>query len=347
MTPDVARDGAAKKVKFRREARFANASCLLCYLLPAAGPTNRNMKVSKYIAAATVTFGVIARGATLVVPVTEDTTLSEIDPNFNLGAVILGAGGINQVSTQTEAPYRMRSLLLFELAGIPTGATITSAELSVTLVNVPPGTLDGPPPGSTFELHRVLKEWGEGNKGGFSPRGAAATTGDATWNFAKHQVAAWSSPGASDPADATTAISSSIFMDGIATYTFPSTGALVADVQSWLDNPATNFGWLMKSDSEPLQESARRFASRENATGKPTLTLTYNAPVPELRIQQFELRPTGMFLAWTGVSPRYRVERADNILGPWTPVTDATTDLQTTAPAGGAMAFYRVASALP
>jgi hypothetical protein len=114
-----------------------------------------------------------------------------------------------------------------------------------------------------------------------------------------------------------------------------------------LANPASNFGWLMKSDSENLPQSARRFTNREAGAGAPTLTVTYTLPAVELKILQFELRPAGMFLAWTGGTAPYQVERAENIAGPWTPVTGALNETQATAPADVPAAFYRVVSMTP
>ena len=37
---------------------------------------------------------------------------------------------------------------------------------------------------------------------------------------------------------------------------------MVADVQGWLDNPTTNYGWILAGD-ESGATSAKRFATRE------------------------------------------------------------------------------------
>lgn len=50
---------------------------------------------------------------------------------------------------------------------------------------------------------------------------------------------------------------------------------MLADVQAWLDQPETNFGWLMLSQAEQSNFSARRFASREDTHRAPLLTLGY------------------------------------------------------------------------
>ena len=52
---------------------------------------------------------------------------------------------------------------------------------------------------------------------------------------------------------------------------------MVADVQAWVNNPSTNFGWLLQGDE--TQTSSKFFASRESANLalRPLLTITYTA----------------------------------------------------------------------
>ena len=49
---------------------------------------------------------------------------------------------------------------------------------------------------------------------------------------------------------------------------------MVADVQSWLDNPASNFGWLVLGDETDHRTTAKRFDTRESAS-PPMLTIQY------------------------------------------------------------------------
>src|SRR2546428_10803106 len=85
-----------------------------------------------------------------------DTALHELYSDNNFGGVTdLPAGGINLPGFQTRALFR------FDLAAIPTNATITSVTLALTVTRVP----DSFPENSTFGLHRLLQSWGEGNKG--------------------------------------------------------------------------------------------------------------------------------------------------------------------------------------
>jgi len=56
----------------------------------------------------------------------------------------------------------------------------------------------------------------------------------------------------------------------------------VADVQNWLDAPASNFGWILRAANESTQSNAREFASGESATIRQRLTLLIDyTAVPE------------------------------------------------------------------
>jgi len=67
-------------------------------------------------------------------------------------------------------------------------------------------------------------------------------------------------------------VTASQMVGAIGQYTW-SSAQMVADVQGWLDNPATNFGWLMLGD-ESVFLTAKRFDTRESAS-PPVLAITY------------------------------------------------------------------------
>jgi hypothetical protein len=297
------------------------------------------MKFKYLIAAAVLSVGLFVRAASVTISATADTTLDEFDPAFNMGGADLVAGSLRDLS-EAETPAIRRALIRFDLGNnIPQGAVISAVQFNINLIKSP-----GVNP-STFELHRMLKDWGEGTKGGSF--GAAASAGEANWVAPKSPSPLWGAPGAGDSTDRVGSASSSLFMDATGAYTFPSSLALVADVNGWRANPSSNFGWMLNSASENLAQSARRFASRSAGATGPTLTITYSLPPPEVRITQFQLTQAGMVLTWTGGSPKYRVERADDLAGPWTAVTPVSTDLSATAPVGATIGFYRIASQLP
>ena len=58
--------------------------------------------------------------------------------------------------------------------------------------------------------------------------------------------------------------------------TWDSTDEMIADVQGWLDDPETNFGWIVLGN-EADSPTAKRFHSRENPEEeyRPTLVIEY------------------------------------------------------------------------
>lgn len=187
-----------------------------------------------------------------------------------------GAGAHIYAGTNLSGQAR-RALLEFPIAtSIPAGATIERVELDllVTMAH------DAAP--RSFSLHRALKRWGEGTSdagsggpshGGGS--GAAATPGDATWTCAVLDTDPWATPGGDFVAQA----SATALIAGLGPTSWASTAGLVDDVRAWLDDPASNFGWILVGD-ESGPGTALRFDSRENSgmPGRPMLTVTYTPP---------------------------------------------------------------------
>lgn len=163
----------------------------------------------------------------------------------------------------------LRSLVAFDFAGrIPAGATITEVRLSLA-INTPLNRAN------TVRLHRLLADWGEGTvvapMGGGG--GALATTGSVTWNHRFFNASTWSTPGGdfSGSASASAAIAG---QSGTAVF---SSAGLVADVQAWVDNPGSNFGWILVAQNE--DGPAVRFASRQGSPA-PLLTVEYTVGGP-------------------------------------------------------------------
>lgn len=129
-----------------------------------------------------------------------------------------------------------------------------------------------------IELHKVLEDWGEGtskpsaNEGG----GAPSTTGDATWVHRSLNISDdWKAIGGSF----TTAVSASLLVEEERKYTWDTTDRMVADVQEWLDDPSTNFGWLLLGN-ENTNRTTKRFDSKENNVelNRPVLVVTFIMP---------------------------------------------------------------------
>lgn len=169
--------------------------------------------------------------------------------------------------TQNGSAER-RALLTFPVAGsIPSGSTITAVSLDLTMSRTKGGA-------QTVGLHRLFEDWSEGpsDPSGQEGGGTTAAAGDVTWMHRETPGTLWSTPGASFAPSA----SATLQVADEGNYSFASTPGLVADVQGWLDDPSNNYGWALVISS-PSTGAAKRFNSRENTSGRPTLTVTYEA----------------------------------------------------------------------
>jgi hypothetical protein len=203
-----------------------------------------------------------------------DTFISESWPERNFGAMRFFNAGTTQNLTTN------RGLLRFNLVGaIPSDATILSAELTFEVVGQP----DEPWNSADFGLHRMLRDWGEGDNTASLPRNAAAAgPNEADWS---HRFAStpstWGVPGGQPGVDYVATRSAGEFVYGAGLpYTFASSPALIADVQFWLQQPDNNFGWMLIVANETTPFTARRFGSREDPLNSPRLLVNYRA-IPE------------------------------------------------------------------
>ena len=186
-----------------------------------------------------------------------------------LGFIFVGQTGSN------FGPYLRRGLIAFDMAQIPPGASVTSAQVQLALDKPGPSSA-----GSTMSLHRLNETWGEGtsvNSGGLG-YGAPATTNDATWTSRFHNPPSsllWSTAGGRYVATP----SASASVAGAGTMTWGPNAQLAADVQGWLNSPATNAGWILRGD-EVNTTTACRFHSKDSFGLPPTLQLTYLSAPP-------------------------------------------------------------------
>jgi hypothetical protein len=186
------------------------------------------------------------------------------------GSTSNGAG-VHLFAGTTRTLSIRRALLAFDVASqIPPGSQIRRATLRLQVSM----TIAGPQP---MTLHRVTADWGEGASNAGSSNdgdGATARTGDATWLHRFFQNQLWTTQGGDfeAAADATAVVQDS--------GTWETSDGMVARVQGWLDQPATNFGWLIRGN-ENQDTTAKRFDSREiqNVSRRPALTIEF-LPVP-------------------------------------------------------------------
>lgn len=209
-----------------------------------------------------------ARADMMVFTPSQDNSIFAENNNSN------GTGGLFVGRTAgTNGTTIRRGLVQFNVAGIPAGSTINSVTLRVERVIGGPNSA-----ADVLSLHPVSAAWGEGTSFGVG-KGAAPTTNDATWNFRFYNTSSWTNPGGDFGAS-----SGTVTLDNVNNqFTFASQAGMVADVQSWVNNPSSNFGWLLKYVDEDAVSTARYFESREgsNVDARPTLTIDFAVAVPE------------------------------------------------------------------
>ncbi|MDX2130873.1 MAG: DNRLRE domain-containing protein [Planctomycetota bacterium] len=229
----------------------------------------RGARLTNFVLGAVASAGLVGTvdGAVVTIPVAQDATI--IQEN---GAIANGQG-LGLFVGQTGADFTRRALVRFDLSSIPAGSTINSVSFAMNLTRAQSGSY-------AVALHRLTAGWNEGpsHVGNDNGQGSFAQTGDVTWTHRTFGAGPlWTTPGGDfvEQASASRTIGTAL-----TAYTWTSTPLLVADVQAWLDAPATNFGWIIRG-SETQFMSARRFASGEfsSPAQRPRITIDYT-PVP-------------------------------------------------------------------
>jgi hypothetical protein len=191
------------------------------------------------------------------------TLIQEPTGEYALGAAYNVYAG--RIGDNGGATIR-RGLMRFNLSAIPAGSTITSVTLRLYMSQTQSGS-------QNVGLHRCSLPWTEGTAFAFGGAGTNAGIGDSTWNYQVYPSVPWPTPGGvyAATASATKAVAAVGF------YTWSSTASLVADVQSWVDQPSTNHGWVIKGN-EAVSTTVKRFESREASANQPLLVVNYLPP---------------------------------------------------------------------
>jgi len=205
-----------------------------------------------------------ASAETLIITSAKDNTLFSESGNKSNGS------GIHLFAGRTSSTALRRALMQFDLSAIPENATIDQVTLTIFMSKTRVG-------GNSVALHRVLQNWGEGTSDatGEEGGGATAASGDATWTNTFTGSGTWDTDGG----DFNSIASAATVVNNSSDYTWGSTPELVADVQSWLNDPASNFGWILIGP-EAGGQSAKRFDSREHSEAErwPRLNVSFTLP---------------------------------------------------------------------
>lgn len=176
-----------------------------------------------------------------------DTWLQEGLPSTNAGADTVlrmdrdypGASGLSA-----------NALLRFDVRSIPAGATVRSVKLTVNVTNRTSG--------EGFFLHAAGRDWSEAQ---------------ATWARATSTVT-WTTPGARGATDRGASELGTLLPAVTGPYTVTLGAEGIAAVQAWVDNPASNRGFVLDANTNM---DGLDLASSEATTPvqRPQLTVTY------------------------------------------------------------------------
>ena len=283
----------------------------------------RMLIYSTFAVLGALAFGSGLRAETLTLAPVADTFLSEhfAGPNGSSPELVMGTQG------DAANGARNRGLVKFDLTSIPTNAFIDSVSLRVTVNKFASGG-----EGSLFHLHVVQLPW---------------TESASTW-FVRSAGQNWAAPGGMAGTDYAAESSGNAFVHGTGTPVFETTTGLVANVTGWLQSPASNHGWLIKTEDESLEKTAGRFGSRGNPNTSPQLTVEFTVPPSPPQIDSVGIEGTNFCVNFQGVAGNvYLLEgRAEVGSGGWEQITGllAETDgpQKLCDPLNGPRRFYRV-----
>jgi PKD repeat protein len=208
-----------------------------------------------------------------------DTTIYSESTGFSNGAgakIVVGSA----YSGVAIVGFR-RSPLRFDLSGtVPNTSTINSVQVQLTLVSptaVAP-TANQNTGDRNIRFRRLTTAWTEGTTAPAAfGQGIAATGGDATW------ASPWTTAGGDVAQSSGNPINSTTLVVGntLQAYTTTNGAQMVADVQGWANDPATNFGWLLVGD-EIAARTVKFFEARNPSSttpGEPRLVVGYTRPL--------------------------------------------------------------------
>ena len=190
---------------------------------------------------------------TNLVPIA-NASISSNEPDSNFGGDTVLRVGLDASGAQL-----FRSFIRFDLTSIPTNAWVSN--VIVTVVSSGPS----PTAHDYYLLSPLLVSWDENQ---------------VTWNR-REGASTWTAGGGQDGTDFLLDPLGYGFLGLGATNQFTTvspSGGIVQNVQSWINHPSQNFGWILTADNESDAGNEAQIDSREDAAYAPTLTVIYKLP---------------------------------------------------------------------
>ncbi len=180
------------------------------------------------------------------------------DSYIDAGSVTVNQGTNTRLRVRASGPVR-RTLIRFDVSSIPSCATVTAADLQLTVVQKDTSS-------RTYNVHRLRASWKEGT--------GLSTTG-VSWTY-RDGVRRWTVPGgfvSEVPSDSTVTGTTDLAV---------LHWDVASDVAAWVAGTVSNHGWLIKDAAEGSGTTEFLFGSRQNGTPayRPKLVVTFNECLP-------------------------------------------------------------------
>jgi len=156
-------------------------------------------------------------------------------------------GSANTIESDGTPDYA--GLLKWDLTAIPPGSTVANVTLGVQVSNISD---------SSYEIYGLKKTWNESQ---------------VTWNQAANG-SNWQTPGANGNNDRSSSAFTSITAPSLGWYDLQLNAAGVAQVQSWIDNPSSNHGFIIL-DYTNTNGLDIYSSEHDTVNQRPLLTITY------------------------------------------------------------------------
>ena len=174
----------------------------------------------------------------------------------------------------------LSTLLKWDIAQIPAGSIVESAQIDIEVFNRSTGI---------YELFELKRDWVESQ---------------ASWN-AYSSGNSWQTGGAQGTNDRGTTAVGSIAASVTGPHSVVLNAAGIALLQTWVDDPASNYG-LIATGSDVTDGLDARSSEYGTATQRPKLTITYSAPSGDTEnptaptnLQETDRTTTTASLSWT------------------------------------------------